>query len=83
MEETLRARKKLPRKKVYNLKRFANACFIYDYNPLLLLLSAANLDIQFIGEFTMALDKYITVYITKPERNATQKLWDKCNKRAS
>ena len=43
----------------------------------------ANIDIQYIGEYTMALDRYITGYITKPERNHTRDLWEQSNKNSS
>lgn len=83
VEDTLRSRKKCLGKKIYNLKRKPNECYVNDYNPIILLIWAANMDIQFIGEYTMALDKYITGYITKPERNATKELWEQSSKDSS
>jgi ATP-dependent DNA helicase PIF1 len=49
-EETVRSRKRGQRKKIYNLRRTKQEERINDYNPLLLLLWKANMDIQFIGE---------------------------------
>ena len=46
----------------------------------MLLLWGANIDLQYIGEHTMALDRYITSYITKSEKDSTKKLWDECNR---
>ena len=70
LDEQLKSRKngKSP-KKIYNLKRNENETFINDYNPTLLLLWKGNLDLQYIGEHTMALDRYITTYITKSVRS--------------
>lgn len=83
VEDTLVAKRKSAGSKIYNLARKPNETMINDYNPLLLMLWEANMDIQFIGENTMALDKYITGYITKPEKNATTELWADCQKNAS
>ena len=46
-----------------------------DYNPLLLLLWKANMDIQFIAESSLALAHYVTGYVTKAERSNMQDLW--------
>ena len=50
-----------------------------DYNPIILLLWEANVDIQFIRESSYVLDRYITAYITKGEKQATQEIWDNCH----
>ena len=47
-----------------------------DYNPLLLLLWRANLDIQFIAENSLALAHYVMGYITKAEKSHLHELWD-------
>jgi hypothetical protein len=53
--------------------------YINDYNPELLMLWEANVDLQFIGENSYALNRYITAYITKSEKNATETIWNECS----
>jgi hypothetical protein len=36
---------------------------------------AANKDIQYIGESRMVLNRYITTYVTKAEKNASEAIW--------
>ena len=60
---------------IYFLPRSANEVRVNDYNPLLLLLWKANLDIQFIAESSLALAHYVTGYVTKAERSNMQELW--------
>ena len=38
---------------------------VNDYNPLLLLLWKANMDIQFVSESSLALAHYVSGYVTK------------------
>ena len=38
-----------------------------------------NIDIQFIRESSLVLDRYITSYITKGERQATKEIWQSCS----
>ncbi len=45
---------------MYDLPRKSEEARINDYNPLLLLLWKANVDVQYIAETTMALTGYIT-----------------------
>jgi hypothetical protein len=56
---------------------------VNDYNPLILLIWKANIDLQFIGEKAMVLNRYITGYITKSEKKATEAIWEECNKNKS
>lgn len=65
--------------KIYNLKRTQYERYINDYNPIILLIWRGNVDIQYIGHSNMVLDKYITAYITKAEKNATEEIWDSCS----
>ncbi len=58
------------RQRVYDLPRKSEEARINDYNPLLLLLWKANVDVQ--PETTMALTGYITAYVTKAEKSAMQ-----------
>ena len=46
-----------------------------DYNPLILLLWQANVDIQFVAESSLALSHYITGYVTKAEKSSMQEMW--------
>ncbi len=70
-------------KKLYNLKRSINEQYVNDYHEKTLLAWEANTDIQYIGEESMALDRYISSYITKKEKNATHKIYEDCNKSSS
>ena len=47
-----------------------------NYNPLLLYLWKANLDIQYVADSTLALVHYVTGYITKAEKSHIQELWE-------
>ena len=60
------------RQRVYDLPRKSEEARINDYNPLLLLLWKANVDVQYIAENSMALTGYITAYVTKAEKSAMQ-----------
>ena len=64
------------KKKIYLLPRLESETRINDYNPLLLLLWKANMDIQFIAEQSLALAHYVTGYITKAERSNMQDIWN-------
>ena len=64
------------RKKIYNLKRAKNEIHINDYNPLLLLLWKANIDIQFVAESSLALAHYVSGYVTKAEKSSMQIIWN-------
>ena len=61
--------------KIYALPRSENEIRVNDYNPILLLLWKANIDIQFISESSLALAQYVTGYITKAEKSHMQELW--------
>ena len=49
---------------------------VNDYNPVLLLLWKANLDIQLISENSLALAHYVTGYMTKAKKNHMHEIWD-------
>ncbi len=40
----------------------------------------ANMDIQFIHEKSMVLNRYITSYVTKTDKRSSELIWDDCNK---
>ena len=48
---------------------------VNDYNPLLLMLWKANIDIQFVAESSLALAYYVSRYVTKAEKNSMQEIW--------
>ena len=78
MEECLKSRKK-----IYNLPRAAEESRVNDFNPLLLLMWKANMDIQFISESSLALAHYVTGYVTKAEQGNMQDVWQQVNSNAS
>jgi len=48
---------------------------VNNYNPLLLMLWQANIDIQFVAESSLALVHYVSGYVTKAERSNMQEIW--------
>ena len=64
------------RNKIYTLSRLASEVRVNDYNPLLLLLWQANIDIQFVSESSLAFANYVTGYVTKTENPHMQELFD-------
>ena len=66
---------KLSHRKMYKLPRSPEEIRINNYNPLLLLLWKANMDLQFVGESTLAIAHYVTGYVTKAEKSNMQELW--------
>ena len=48
---------------------------VNDYNPLLLILWKANIDIQFVAESSLALAHYVSGYVTKAERKNIKDIW--------
>uniref|UniRef100_A0A914WWH4 Helitron helicase-like domain-containing protein n=1 Tax=Plectus sambesii TaxID=2011161 RepID=A0A914WWH4_9BILA len=69
--------------KLYHLERTPKESMINDYNPLILYLWRANIDVQFIGETTMVINRYITKYATKSEKQKTADLWSMIDKSKS
>ena len=63
------------RKRVYDLPRKLEEAKINDYNPLLLYLWKANVDIQYIAESSLSLTGYVTSYVTKSETSGLQDVW--------
>ncbi len=49
---------------------------INSYNPTLLLLWGANMDIQYFGENSLVLNRYISNYVTKIENQSTKEIWE-------
>ena len=70
MQDSLKSRNK-----IYKLARTEPEIRVNDYNPLLLLLWKANIDIQFVAESSLALVHYVSGYITKAERSNMHDIW--------
>ena len=56
---------------------------INDYNPLLLYLWKANLNIQYVADSSLALAHYVTAYVTKAEKSHMQELWEDISEQES
>ena len=63
------------RQRIYTLPRSAAEVRINDYNPLILYLWKANVDIQYVAESSLALAGYVTAYVTKAEKSNLQDVW--------
>ena len=74
---------KLAHRKIYKLPRSPEEIRINNYNPLLLMLWKANIDLQYIGESSLAIARYVTGYVTKAERSNMQDLWQEVSSQAS
>ena len=71
------------RNKIYDLPRSFSEMRVNDYNPILLLLWKANLDVQFVSENYLALAHYVTGYITKAEKSHMHEIWDEIGSKES
>ena len=71
------------RKKIYQLPRGDTEVRVNDYNPLLLMLWQANIDIQFVAESSLALAHYVSGYVTKAERSNMQEIWQEVSENKS
>ena len=60
------------RKQVYTLPRKLEEAKINGYCPLLLYLSKANMDIQYIAESSLSLTGYVTAYVTKAKTSGSK-----------
>ena len=74
---------KLSHRKMYTLPRSPEEIRINNYNPLLLMLWKANMDLQFVGESTVVIANYVTGYVTKAERSNMQDLWQEVSSHTS
>ena len=79
MEECLKG----SQRQVYELPRSPEEIRINNYNPLLLMLWKANMDIQFIAVSTLAIAQYVTGYVTKAEKSNMQDLWQEVSSHQS
>ena len=71
------------RSRIYQLKRMDSEVRVNDYNPLLLMLWKANIDIQFVAESSLALAHYVSGYVTKAERSNMQDIWQEVSENKS
>ena len=71
------------RSKVYYLQQSLGEERVNDYNPLLLYLWKANLDIQYVTDSSLALAHYVTAYVTKAEKSHMQELWEDISEQES
>ena len=79
-EKTVRSRKSGKMLKLYNLPRGKNETRINDYNAPIIYGWGGNMDLQYIGEKSLRLNRYVTTYMSKAERNQTADLWDSIEK---
>ena len=71
------------RNRIYQLTRTDSEVRVNDYNPLLLLLWKANIDVQFVAESSLALAHYVSGYVTKAERSSMQEIWQEVSENKS
>ena len=71
------------RSKVYRLQQSLGEERVTDYNPLLLYLWKANLDIQYVADSSLALAHYVTAYVMKVEKSHMQELWEDISEQES
>ena len=67
------------RNRIYQLVRTEAETRVNDYNPMLLMLWKANIDIQFVAEASLALAHYVSGYVTKAERSNMHEIWQEVN----
>ena len=60
------------RQRVYVLPKKQSEARVNDYNPLLIYLWKANMDLQYIAESSITLTQYVSSYVTKAEKSALQ-----------
>ena len=71
------------RNRIYQLRRTESEVRVNDYNPLLLMLWKANIDVQFVEESSLALAHYVSGYVTKAERSNMQEIWQEVSENKS
>ena len=69
--------------RIYKLTRTESEIRVNDYNPLLLMLWKANIDVQFVSESSLALTHYVSGYVTKAEKSSMQEIWDQVSESKS
>ena len=71
------------RNRIYQLRRTESEVRVNDYNPLLLMLWKAIIDVQFVAESSLALAHYVNGYVTKAERSNMQEIWQEVSENKS
>ena len=71
------------RRKIYQLPRTELEVRVNDYNPLLLMLWKANVDVQYVAESSLALAHYVSGYVTKAEKSNLQDIWHEVSENKS
>ena len=71
------------RNRIYQLRRTESEVRVNDYNPLLLMLWKANIDVQFVAESSLALAHYVSGCVTKAERSNMQEIWQEVSENKS
>ena len=71
------------RNRIYELARTESEIRVNDYNPLLLMLWKANIDVQFVSESSLAIAHYVSGYVTKAEKSSMQEIWDQVSESKS
>ena len=71
------------RRKIYQLPRTDLEVRVNDYNPLLLMLWRANVDVQYVAESSLALAHYVSGYVTKAEKSNLQDIWHEVSENKS
>ena len=71
------------RNRIYQLRRTESEVRVNDYNPLLLMLWKANIDVQFVAESSLALAHYVSGYVMKAERSNMQEIWQEVSENKS
>ena len=69
--------------KIYQISRTEAEVRVNDYNPFLLLLWKANVNIQFVAESSLALAHYVTGYVTKAEKSNMNEAWQEVSESKS
>ena len=68
---------------MYSLPRSPDEIRINNYNPLILMLWKANINLQYVAESSLAIAHYVTGYVTKAERSNMQSLWEEVSSHSS
>ena len=71
------------RNRIYQRRRTESEVRVNDYNPLLLMLWKANIDVQFVAESSLALAHHVSGYVTKAERSNMQEIWQEVSENKS
>mgnify|MGYP002804546172 CR=1 FL=1 len=68
--------KRKSKKNAYNLRRTEASKYINDYNPVILKMWNANMDLQFVADNSIAGASYMASYITKAEKSEMKEMWE-------